>query len=342
MARSPLLDMAFGFMPAQIIYTAAELRLADALADGPRTAGELAERTGTHAPSLLRLLRALTVLGAVRQPEPDRFALTDEGRRLRGDVPDSIRGLVGLFCAPEVWRSWGELTETVRTGEYAWERVTGGTPFEYFARNPELSATFNAAMAEGTRDVAPAVVKAHDFGRYRTIADLGGGNGTLLAEIMSAVPGLRGVLFDLPAALERAGRTLEGAGVADRCEVVPGDFFEAVPEGADAYLLKSVIHDWDDEKAAAVLRTCRAAMTPGARVLIVEPVLPPLVTPEFRGALMSDVNMLVATGGRERTEAEFRDLLAAAGLRPVSVSDRLEPTTYRIIEAAPVEAAPRP
>ncbi|GLZ14553.1 methyltransferase [Actinomadura sp. NBRC 104425] len=342
MTRSPLLDTAFGFMPAQIVYTAVELGLADALADGPRTAGELAERTGTHAPSLLRLLRALTVLGAVRQQEPDLFALTDEGRRLRRDVPDSIRGMVGLFCAPEVWRCWGQLPEAVRTGEYVWEQVTGETTFEYFARNPELSATFNAAMAEATRNVAPALVKAHDFGRYRTIADLGGGNGTLLAAILSAVPGPKGVLFDLPAALEHAGRTLEEAGVADRCEVVAGDFFQAVPEGADAYVIKSVIHDWDDEKAAALLRTCRAAMTPAARVLIVEPVLPPLVTPELHAALMSDVNMLLTTGGRERTEAEFRDLLASAGLATVSVSGPLGHAGYRIIEAAPADPAPRP
>ncbi|GLW63425.1 methyltransferase [Actinomadura rubrobrunea] len=334
MARSALLDMAFGYMPAQILYAAVELRLADALADGPRTAEELAEETRAHAPSLHRLLRALTVLGAVRQVEPNRFALTEEGERLRPDAPGSICGLVALFCGPEVWRTWGDLVETVRTGEYAWERMTGMIPFEYFARNPEASATFNRAMAEDARNVAPALVRTHDFGRYRTIADIGGGNGTLMAAILRAVPGLRGVLFDLPAALEDAGRPLEEAGVADRCEAVSGDFFASVPEGADAYVLKSVIHDWDDEKAAAILRTCRAAMTPEARVLIVEPVLPPLVTPEYRRAIMSDVNMLVATGGRERTEAEFRDLLAAAGLRQVSISDLLEPTTYRIIEAA--------
>lgn len=333
MSRSPLLDLVFGYMPAQMLHAAAELRLADALGDGPRSSAELAEETGTHAPSLYRLLRGLTGLGVVDQKDRDLFALTEEGRRLRSGDPESIRALILLFCGPDVWRSWGDMVETVRTGEYAWERATGRTPFEFFEANEELSATFNEAMAEHTRSVAPGIVRAHDFGRYGTVADLGGGDGTLLAAILRAEPGVRGVLVDLPSGLRAAPRTLRD--LADRAEIVPGDFFAFVPAGADAYVLKSVIHDWDDEKAAAILRNCRAAMGPGARVLLLEQVMPELVAPEAARIVRNDLNMLVATGGRERTEAEFRDLLEGAGFTDVSLTGPLEPAAYHVIEARP-------
>ncbi|MEU8346771.1 Dimerisation domain-containing protein [Actinomadura meyerae] len=333
MSRSPLLDLAFGYMPAQIVHTAAEIGLADAMAGGPKSSGELAEATGTHAPSLLRLLRGLATLGAVEQKERDLFALTAEGQRLRADAPDSVRALVRLFCGPEVWRTWGDMTGTLRTGEYAWKRVTGHASFEHFASDPELSATFNAAMAEHTRAVAPGIIGAHDFSRYGTVADLGGGDGTLLAAILRANPGVRGMLVDLPAGLDAAPGTL--ADVAGRAEIVPGDFFESVPGGADAYVLKSVLHDWSDDKATAILRNVRAAMEPGARVVILEQVMPETVTPETAGIVRNDLNMLVCTGGRERSEAEFRDLLDAAGFSGVSFTGPLPPSAYHVIEAVP-------
>ncbi|TDC81807.1 methyltransferase [Actinomadura sp. 7K507] len=333
MSRSPLLDLAFGYMPAQMLHVAAEIGLADALAGGPRSSTELAKETGTHAPSLYRLLRALTGLGAVEQKERDLFALTAEGQRLRADAPDSVQALIKLFCGPDVWRTWGDMTETVRTGEYAWKRVTGKTSFEYFESNEELSETFNEAMAEHTRAVAPGIVEAHDFGRYGTVADLGGGDGTLLAAILRANPGLRGMLFDLPAGLDAASGALED--VADRVEIVPGDFFDAVPGGADAYILKSVIHDWHDDEAAAILKNVRAATRPGARVLVLEQVMPEIVTPESRGVVHNDLNMLVSTGGRERTEAEFRELLEGAGFTAVSLTGPLPPSGYHVIEAQP-------
>ncbi|WP_165488354.1 methyltransferase [Actinomadura formosensis] len=333
MSRSPLMDLVFGYMQAQMIHAAAEMGVADALADGPRTSAELAEATGTHAPSLHRLLRGLVTLGAVEQKDRDVFALTAAGQCLRADAPDSIRALVRLFCGPEVWRTWGDMTETVRTGEYAWKRVTGRTSFEYFESDPELSATFNAAMAEHTRAVVPGVIEAHDFSRYGTVADLGGGDGTLLAALLRAHRDLRGLLFDLPAGLAAASGAL--ADVAERTEIVPGDFFEAVPGGADAYVLKSVLHDWSDEKATTILRNIREAMRPDARVLILEQVMPETVTPETAGIVRNDLNMLVSTGGRERTEAEFRDLLAAAGFTGVSLTGPLPPASYHVIEAHP-------
>lgn len=333
MSRSPLMDLAFGYMPAQIVHVAAELGLADALADGPRSSEDLAKETGAHAPSLHRLLRGLAALGAVEQRERDLFELTAEGQRLRTDAPDSIRALVRLFCGPDVWRSWGDMTETVRTGEHAWKRVTGRTSFESFESDPELSATFNRAMAEHTRAVAPGFVEAHDFSRYGTVADLGGGDGTLLAAILREHGGLRGLLFDLPAGLAAAAGTLGDA--AGRVEIVPGDFFDSVPGGADAYVLKSVLHDWNDEKAAAILRNVRRAMRPDARLLILEQVMPEIVTPEAAGIVRNDLNMLVATGGCERTEAGFRDLLAAAGFTGVSFTGPLPPSAYCVIEAGP-------
>ncbi|MFB4318902.1 methyltransferase [Actinomadura sp. 21ATH] len=336
MARSPLLDLAFGYMPAQIVYAAAELRLGDALAGGPRSAAELAKETGTHAPFLRRLLRALASLGIVVQHEdPDLFELAPMGAGLRSDGPGSVAGLLRLYCGPEVWRSWGDLAETVRSGEPAWERLFGMSSFEFFDRDEELSKTFNTAMAEHTADVAPAIIDGYDFGRFRTIADLGGGGGTLLAAILRAVPEARGILFDLPGGLADAERTLGEAGVAGRCEIVAGDFFESVPEGADAYVLKSVVHDWDDERAAAILAACRRAMRPDARVLLVDFVMPPVVTPGNAPNIMSDINMMVVLRGRERTEAEFRALLAAAGLRAASVTPALPGSGYRIIEAVP-------
>ncbi|MER7542791.1 methyltransferase [Spirillospora sp. NPDC127506] len=333
MSRSPLMDLAFGYMPAQMIYVAAEIGLADALAGGPRSSEELADATGTHAPSLHRLLRGLVTLGAVEQKERDLFALTAEGQRLRADAPDSIRALVRLFCGPEVWRTWGDMAETLRTGECAWKRVTGRTSFEYFESDPELSETFNEAMAEHTRAVAPGIIQAHDFSRYGTVADLGGGDGTLLAAILRANRGPRGLLFDLPAGLAAASGVL--GDVADRVEIVPGDFFDAVPGGADAYVLKSVLHDWSDAKAAAILRNVRAAMRPGARLLILEQVMPETVAPEAAGIVRNDLNMLVSTGGRERTEAGFRDLLDAAGFTGVSFTGPLPPAAYHVIEAEP-------
>jgi hypothetical protein len=335
-ARPAVLDMVFGFRNAQIIHAAARLGLADLLADGPRTSADLAKQTDTHQPSLYRLLRALAVLGVVAQIDADSFELAAGGEPLRADAPASVREIIMLFCGEAVWRVWGELLYSVRTGDYAWERVTGQPPFEYMADHPELSATFNAAMSEATRVAVPDIIAGCDFSRFRTLTDVGGGDGTLMAAILAAVPALKAVLFDLPAGLQRAGGNLEAAGVADRCQVVAGDFFESVPAGGDAYLLKSVIHDWDDDRATAILRRCREAMPPDGTLLLIEPILPPLIdSVEAAGTVMSDINMLIATGGRERTEEEFRALLTASGFSPATITGPLSRARFRVIEATP-------
>jgi len=334
MARSRLVDLAFGYMPAQIVFAAAELGIADALAGGPRSSAELAKETGTHAPSLHRMLRALTCFGMLEQREPDLFALTEDGARLKGGGPTSQRQLVRLFCGPPVWESWGDLIETIRTGESAWDRVVGKSPFEHMAEHPDEAATFNAAMSDHTREIAPELIEAYDFARFDVIADLGGGDGTLLAALLKAAPAQRGVLFDLDKGLAESAGVLKAAGVAERCDVVAGDFFESVPGGIDAYVLKSVIHDWDDEKSLAILRSVRKAAGPGSTLLLLESLMPVMVAPETSGPVMSDMNMLVCTGGRERTAEEFREMLAAAGFTVTGIT-AAPPSNYSVIEAVP-------
>jgi hypothetical protein len=242
-----------------------------------------------------------------------------------------------LFCGEGAWRAWGDLLASVQTGEPAFERGSGEEPFQRFADDPEASAQFNQAMSEGTRRDAPGIIESYDFGRFQTLVDVGGGDGTLLAAILAATPSLRGVLFDIPSGLAEATKTLEAAGVGDRCQVVEGDFFESVPADADAYITKSVIHDWNDEQCVTILKNCRAAMADERKVLVVEPVLPLTVEPSFTrlGVIMSDLNMLLNTGGQERTEPEFASLLEAAGLRLENVIQLPKPSVYSIIEAVP-------
>lgn len=334
--RSMVMQMLFGFFPAQVLQVAARLGIADELAAGPRTTAELAQSIGAHEPSLYRLLRALVSFDLLAEDGPGRFTLTDRGALLRSGAPGSIRNLAMLFCGHETWRAWGELERSVRTGKTAWEHLFG-PPFEYLAAHPDLNRVFNEAMAEASRVAAPGVAAAADCSRFATVADLGGGNGTLLAAILGANPHLQGMLFDTPAGLQDAPEVLEAAGVTDRCRLVAGDFFESVPEGADAYLLKSVIHDWDDERSAAILRNCRTAMSPDATLLIAEPILPARVEPSRHPSIliMSDLNMLACTGGKERTEEEFRTLLDASGFTLQSVAPCPGPTGFSVLEATP-------
>ncbi len=287
--RNPPQESVFAAMAAKILYAAAELELPDLLAAGPRTTAELADRAGAHAPSLRRLLRALVGLGAVDQPDADRFELTAVGGSLRAEAPDSIHAVLTMLCGPENWRSWGELVAGVRSGEPPWELAHGVSWIEYYQQNPERAPGFNRAMAEHTRAAAPGILAAADLARFETVMDIGGGDGTLIAQALSAHPRLAGVLFDLPVGLAPAAATLDAAGVAERCRLVPGDFFAAVPDGADAYLLKQVLHDWGDERAATILANVRRAMASGGRVLVVERMLPELVGEADTPTLLLDV-----------------------------------------------------
>jgi orsellinic acid C2-O-methyltransferase len=334
--RPLLQQLIFGFFPSAVLSVAARLRLPDLVADGAKSSDDLAAATTTHEPSLYRLLRALAYLGILEETAPRRFGLTDLGALLRSDVPDSMWATTQLFCGEGVWRSWGDLMAGVQTGRPSFDRGIGLDPFAEFAENSEASKNFNRAMSEGTRREAPAIIGSYDFAQFRTLVDVGGGDGTLVAAILAATPGLQGVLFDTAPGLAEARGRLRDAGVDDRCQVVEGDFFESVPEGGDAYIMKSVIHDWDDERCVTILENCRRAMDDGAGVLIVEPVLPPVVKPSFArlGVVMSDLNMLLNTGGRERTEDEFASLLHAGGLELTEVVRLPKPSVMSIIEGA--------
>jgi ubiquinone/menaquinone biosynthesis C-methylase UbiE len=333
-----------GYMASQAIHVAARLGIADLIAAGTNTSEALARATETHASSLHRLLRALVGLGLLEQIMPTRFALTPLGSTLRTEVPGSLRNAALYFGSELMWQGWGELLRSIRTGETAMRHLHGMGTFEYRAEHPEQAAVFNGAMSELTRQVAAAVVAVYDFSKFERIVDVGGGNGTLVAAILAATPHLRGVVFDIPSGVAEAGSRLEAAGVAHRCEIVEGDFFHSVPSGADAYIMKSIIHDWDDARSVTILRNCRRAISAHGKLLIVERIIPARVDPSIahRQVLMMDLNMLVMAGGQERTEAEYRALLASAGFNLTAIVPDRAPTNFSILEAAPTQLVQRP
>ena len=335
--RIPMLQqLIFGFFPSAVLSVAVRLRIPDLVADGPRSSDELAATTDTHPPSLYRLLRALAYLGILEETDPGNFGLTDMGALLRSDDPHSMAATTQLFCGEHVWRAWGDLMAGVETGRPSHERGIVAEPFVEFGEDPDGSRNFNRAMSEGTLREAPGIFGTYDFTEFSTLVDVGGGDGTLLGSILAATPGLQGILFDTGPGLAESGERLRALGVDDCCEVVEGDFFDTVPAGADAYIMKSVIHDWDDDRCVTILSNCRQAMKADGKVLIVEPVVPGTVKPSFAllGVIMSDLNMLMNTGGKERTEEEFASLLRAADLELTGVSRVPKPSTLSVIEGA--------
>jgi hypothetical protein len=333
-----LMKLITGYMPARIVHVAAQLGIADLLANGPKNADTLALETNTHGPSLRRFLRALTSIGLLEECEPGRFGLTAMGAQLRSNAPGTVRNQALMFGGERSWRSWGELLGSVRTGEPGIRHVFGVSSFEYLAANPEQAVIFNEAMAEITRQVTQALISAYDFSRCRTVIDVGGGSGAMIAAVVGATPKTRGVVFDLPTGGAQANRTFADASLTDRCEVIFGDFFREIPKGADAYILKSVIHDWDDKASVAILKNCRIAMHGNSRLLLVERVMPELIEclPNQQRMTMLDMNMLAIPGGQERTEAEYRVLLADAGF--VLTQTRTLPG----LDVSLIEADPKP
>jgi hypothetical protein len=328
-AAATILQMISGIHISRAIYVAAELGLADRLAGGPLTAEQLARATQAHGPSLYRVLRLLVSLGVLTEHENRSFSLTVLGERLRADVPASMRSWAMLVESVGGVRSFGPIIETVQTGKPGLDIAYGMGIFEFLAHHPGLAQRFQAAMSERTEAFAPSVAAEYNFSQMRTVADIGGGKGTLLAAVLRANGHLRGVLFDRPAVTAGAENVLEEADAADRCEIVGGDFFQSVPAGADGYILANVLHDWDDARAVEILGNCRRAMAGDGRVLIVERLIaddPAAALP----VLLSDLNMMVITGGLERTNAEYGDLLTRAGLKPGRVQPVAAP--YGIIE----------
>ena len=330
-APMALRDLIVGGWVSQAVYVAAKLGLADLVEDGPKSPAELAEATGTRADRLHRVLRMLASIGVFVENEDGRFALTPLAEGLRSRAPVSWRAFA-IFCGENWhWRAWGELLHSVRTGEPAFEHTFGTSLFDYLSGNPEAAQVFDTAMTSSGALQNRAVVSAYDFSAG-TIVDVGGGEGALLAAILARNPDARGVLFDLPHAAEGAAGLLAAAGLAQRCEVVPGSFFEQVPTGGDVYILKRIIHDWNDERSREILARCRTAIPETGRLLLIEHVLAPGNAPSW--AKLLDLEMLVMTsGGRERSEEEFRILLASVGF----VLQRVIPTAgpICIIEAIP-------
>jgi len=300
-----------GYWLSAAIGVAAELNLADLLADGSRASTDLARMTGTNPAALYRLLRTLASVGLFTEVEPGHFALTEMGGLLRTDHPKSLHGLTRYNCGETQWRRFGALRHSIETGQSIDLQVFGVRMGTYWAEHPEARAIFDVAMRSTAVQVLDAVVRAYDFSLFHTVIDVGGGYGAMLSAILNLTPGLRGILFDRPEVAEGAKRHLAAAGVLDRCEVVGGDMFAAIPSGGDAYVFSRVIHDWDDERATLALRNCRRVIDPNGTLLLVEEVIPPGDAPGY--GKLSDLNMLVGPGGQERTEAEYRALYTAAG-----------------------------
>ncbi|WP_075737225.1 methyltransferase [Streptomyces acidiscabies] len=299
---------------AQAVSATAELGVADTLADGPRTLAEIAAATDTHAPSLYRLLRAGADIGLFTERDDKVFELTPLGDTLRADSPASLRNFAIWTGLPAERYAWAGLADAVRTGHTAFPEVLGKSVWDYLHDHPEVLGVFDRAMTEASRQIIAPVVAAYDFGRFGTIVDAGGGRGALLAAVLASAPGARGILYDRPEVIASAGQPLRDAGVAERAELVAGDFFESVPGGADAVIFSNILHDWDDEQSRRILVNAREALAEGGHVLLVEAVLPDRPRPSPTVSLM-DLDMLVVAGGQQRTAAEFGALLADSGLK---------------------------
>jgi hypothetical protein len=327
-----LIRLAEGLGPARALQLAAELDVADHLADGPRTADDLAAAISCDPDALYRLLRALSAEGVFTEDALGSFGLTPMGDLLRADHPRSLRAWVlfqGMFNTV-----YAGAMHSIRTGEPSFRMVFGQPIFEYLDGHPEQAATFNTAMAQHSRIMAGVVARAYDLSHARLIVDVGGGDGTFLSGLLGAWPGARGVVLDLPHAEAAAHKQLASAGLGERCTFVGGDFRREVPAGGDVYLLKGILHNWPDDDAAVILRNCRRAMSADGRVTLFEWLVPTGDTPH--PSKLIDLSMLTVYGGRERTEREFATLLRSAGLR-LSRTVRFPPLTA--VEAVPEAAS---
>lgn len=321
-----------GFWAAQVLNVAVRLAIPDRLAEGPRSAEELAAAAGAHAPSVFRLLRALHTLAICRAREDGRFELTPAGHHLRADAPGSVRGRA-LFTGDMLWRQFGDLLHVVRTGERTQAVASGSEGFEALAADPARLEAFQRTMAEGSVRAARDALRFCDFGRFGRVLDVGGGYGGLLSVLLEHHPQMSGAVCDLAYLAKAATAYLQSAGVGHRAEFVPGDFFRSVPAGYDAYLLKFIIHDWDDEHALRILRNCRAAAAPASRAILFEHVVPAALgtSAADQSVIRMDLSMMTM-GGKERTAEDYRELLGTAGWELASITPTGE---LSVLEAVP-------
>jgi hypothetical protein len=330
-AQVGVLEMINGNSVTQAIYTAAKFAIPDALANGPLTAQQIANRVGANPDATYRLLRALATLSLCTELPGRRFRLTPMGAALRSDTPNSMRGIALATGHPEMWAQWGELAYSVETGKPAVDKLHGMSLFEYAERNPDVAQLINDGMTAVSTLENPPILAAYNFSRFGTIVDVGGGHGLLLAAILQHAPNARGVLYDLESVVAGAQPILEAAGVLDRCTIESGSFFDSVPPGGDAYMLKHIVHDWAEPEALEILGNVRRVMNPDGTLLLVEIAIPPDNTPHF-GKLL-DLQMLVQVTGKERTAEQYAELLDRAGFRQTRVVPTVAPIS--VIEAVP-------
>ncbi|RKR91917.1 methyltransferase family protein [Micromonospora pisi] len=329
----------FGHAYSQVVTTAVRLGVLDQLTDGAKSAHDIAVATETHPPSLHRLLRALAALGVLTDSGDDLFELTGLGVLFCKDTPTPVHGAALMCGDPTLWQAWGALEEAVRHGDTGFHHAFGEVIWDHLRHNQRLASRIYGTMKVTTSMLAPAVLVHYDFSPFKTIVDIGGGDGSLLATVLAGTEHARGTVYDIEPALRQTRDVLTNAGVADRCDVRVGDFFESVPGGADAYLLKHILHDWDDEASVRILRNCAEAVDPGGKVLVLTSVVPDrgsVTDPmELKVLAMSDMEMMAFHSGRERTVDEFRKLFTDAGLRLGEVVSIPEHPNFHVIEALP-------
>ncbi|HEY2694329.1 MAG TPA: methyltransferase [Pseudonocardiaceae bacterium] len=335
---------ALGFAIFQISATTARLGIPDLLGEGGRTAAELAAECGTHEQSLFRLLRAAAAVGLLEMSDDGRFSLTTLGSMFRTDSPTRATDAVTLNSSAPVWQAWGGLADAVRTGDPAFDCAHGMGIFDYLERDPQLAKEFHAAMASGTESQIPLLVPHYDFGDAKHLIDIGGGDGTHLAAILNTDPTLRGTVFDTASGLLKAPSVLAKAGVADRCETVVGDFFAEVPSGGDVYLIKNTLTDWNDESSIKILSTCRRAMRPDSRIMVIATLMPEDIATQqaddVLAAAIFDISLMVLTTGEERTLRQYERLFTASGLKlgkvtPITRTTSQHTMLYHAVEALP-------
>jgi hypothetical protein len=323
--------LATAYWASQALYVAAKLGVADVLTEGPKSHDEIASATGANSTSLARLTRALVPLGVLGVDDHGRFRLTRIGATLQSGMPGSMRSII-LTLGEEHYQAWGKLIDSVKCDKPAFDEVYRRPLFEYLRGNSAAARTFNEAMTDLTSQMALATILAYDFSRSRVVADIGGGHGVLLDSILRSNPSMTGILFDSEQVIAGAAPPIANKGIGDRRQCIGGNFFESVPEGADIYILKNVLHDWNDERAVYILKNCRRAMDSKAKLLVIEMVLPLTEDPAF-GSLL-DLNMLVMSGGQERTKDEYSNLLEQSGFHLKQVIPTFAPVS--ILEAIPL------
>ena len=321
-----------GMWAMQSAASAARLRIPDIIGDVSKTPDEVAKAAGTHPGATRRLLRGLASLGVLTREDGERYRLTDVGRYLRSGVPGSLREMFIAESDTVHWRSWERLDDAVKTGDPRPQAVFGLPAFDYYAKHPDEGERFGEAMESVTRFASQAVLEAYDFSGARTVMDVGGGNGSMAIAVLERAPQVRGVVVDLPYIEGPARERIRASGLEGRCRFEASSFFERVPEGADVHVLKFILHDWNDQESIRILKNCRAAIASDGRLVVIETIVPEKIEPEF--VHLMDLNMLVMTGGLERTEKEYADLFAKAGFRLARVVPTASP--FSVIEARPV------